>query len=290
MKTWSDYKITEISIGDKGYPSGLLEIKNPPKKIYVRGKLNKELFEKSIAVVGSRRATQYGKAVTEKFVGDLVASNTTIISGFMYGIDTYAHKMTVEYGGKTVAVLGCGLDVCYPVENEILYTKILESGGVVISEYEPKAKPHLWKFPQRNRIVVGLSTLGVLVVEAGEASGSLVTAEIAIKSGKEVFAVPGPITSTTSAGTNNLIKDKKAKMILGIGDVIKEKIVKEKSKSNNSLDGLEREIYNLLLSEPLSTDEVVRALKKDVVEVGTALSIMSMKGLITELAGKFYVK
>src|SRR3989344_1792126 len=148
-------------------------------KYFYRGNWNEKIFKKSIAIVGSRRMTRYGREVIDKFVSAFVAEGVTTISGFMYGVDTEVHQKTVDYGGKTIAVFGCGLDVIYPAENEKLYKEIIKTGGSVVSEYEDNAKPHLWKFPQRNKIVVNLASLGVLVIEAGENSGSLVTAKIA---------------------------------------------------------------------------------------------------------------
>lgn len=190
-------------------------------KYFYRGEWSEEIFKKSIAIVGSRRMTRYGKEVVDNFIASFVANGATTISGFMYGVDTEVHQKTVDYGGKTVAVFGCGLDVIYPLENEKLYQQILETGGLTISEYEASAKPHLWKFPQRNKIVASLASLGVLVVEAGDKSGSLITAKLAKKMGKKVYAVPGPITSSTSEGTNVLIKEGEAIMVTEPGDIIK---------------------------------------------------------------------
>lgn len=278
MKTWNKWPIVEI------------EIKNPPKKVFVRGNLNYSLLEKSIAVVGTRRMTNYGKDVVERLVFDLVRAGVTIISGFMYGVDTQAHKVAIEAQGKTIAVFGCGLDVCYPPENDSLYTQILEGGGAVVSEYEASSKPHLWKFPQRNRIVAGLSSLGVLVIEAGEASGSLITAEIARKQGKKVFAVPGHINSSESFGTNRLIRDGKAKMVLDVHDILGGEEKREEDFASFNLSPLEKEIFDLLMAEPQMIDDLAKKLKKDVVEVSSMLTMMSLKGLIYESAGNYYLK
>lgn len=259
-------------------------------KYYFRGDWNEKLFKKSIAIVGSRQMTKYGGEVTDKFVADFVANGVTTISGFMYGVDTLVAQKTVEYGGKHIAVLGCGLDVIYPSENEKLYLQILESGGLIISEYEPNAQPHLWKFPQRNKVVVKLSTLGVLVIEAGEGSGSLITAKIAIKSGKNVYAVPGPITSKVSRGTNELIKKGEAKLVTSISDILK---IKNKLDINNknsmNLVGLENIIYKILENEPLEIDEISRKTGESVIEIGSTLSLMGIKNLVTESGGKYYL-
>lgn len=156
------------------------------------------LVKNSIAIVGSRMMTRYGREVVDKFVCDLTANGITTISGFMYGVDTEVAKKTLEYGGRHIAVFGCGLNHIYPPENKKLYEEIIESGGSIVSEYEDNAKPSIWKYPQRNKIVVNLASIGVLVVEAGENSGSLVTAKLAKKAGKKVWAVPGPINSSRS--------------------------------------------------------------------------------------------
>ena len=184
-----------------------------------------EIFENSLAVVGSRDMSLYGKEVIAKFVPDLVSNKITIISGFMYGVDVESHQKCLECGGKTVAVLGCGLNVLTSKENDSLYTKILENGGLVISEYEANLKPTRWSFPQRNRIVAGLSTLGVLVVEAKLKSGSLITAKIGQKQGKKVYVIPGQITSETSEGTNYLIKNNLGKMVTSAADILNDSVL-----------------------------------------------------------------
>lgn len=259
-------------------------------KYYYRGTWDEKIFKKSIAVVGSRRMTRYGKEVTDKFISELVASGITTISGFMYGIDTEVHQKTIDYGGITVAVLGCGLDIIYPPENEKLYISILENRGLIISEYEPDSKPHLWKFPQRNKVVAGLATLGVLVIEAGDNSGSLITANLAIKMKKKVFAVPGPINSTVSKGTNELIKSGKATMVTSPNDITGNRSHSaEASRDKPEMNALENKIFSALESEPLNADEIAMQINESVVEVGTTLSVMGIKGLVTESGGKYYL-
>lgn len=289
MKHWSDYSIQTVNIKDNNYPGLLKKLSNPPRRLFFRGSLEEKIFRKSLAIVGSRRMTQYGKMVVGKFVPALVAQKVTIVSGFMYGVDTQAHKECLECGGKTVAVLGCGLNVVYPPENEKLYLRILETGGLVISEYEPETKPQLWTFPQRNRIVAGLSTLGVLVVEAGGKSGALITARFAKEQGKRLFCVPGPITSSVSVGTNTLIKNHQAKMVLTPDDIIGRKIETPSLFSSIELSPLERKIYQALEREPLTVDELARAINKNVAETGEILSVMAIKGLICETVGKYYL-
>ena len=239
--------------------------------------------------------TRYGKETVDRFVSEFVANGITTISGFMYGVDTEVHQKTVDYGGCTVAVFGCGLDIIYPPENEKLYKQILEARGLVISEYKPNAKPHLWKFPQRNKIVAGLASLGVLVIEAGEKSGALITAKLAKSMGKKVYAVPGPINSAVSLGTNELIKSGNAIMATEPKDIIK---IRSSSASSTSLRAtvdkpkmniLELEIYKVLQIEPLDIDEIAAKIGGSVVEVGSTLSVMSLKGLLTESGGKYYL-
>ena len=235
--------------------------------------------------------TRYGRDVVDKFVSVFVAEGITTISGFMYGVDTEVHQKTVDYGGRTIAVFGCGLNVIYPPENRKLYEEIIKSGGSVVSEYDDDAKPHLWKFPQRNKVVAGLASLGVLVVEAGEKSGALITADLARKMKKKVYAVPGPITSRISVGCNNLIKSGEAIMATSAGDILKIKSTTIHS-SPSTVHGLspqEAKIYKVLQLEPLDIDEIAMKIEGNIVEIGSVLSIMSLKGLLTESGGKYYL-
>ena len=262
------------------------------KTLHFRGVDPVTINKKSIAIVGSRRMTRYGREVVDRFVTDFVGNGITTISGFMYGVDTEVHQKTVDYGGKTVAVFGCGLDVIYPAENEKLYREIIESGGSVVSEYEDSAKPHLWKFPQRNKVVVSLASLGVLVIEAGENSGSLVTAKIAKKMGKKVWAVPGPINSKVSVGCNELIKSGDAVMATNASDILGKRLVNSAERlvvTTPTLTTYEEKIYKLLQIEPMEIDEIAQKLGESVVEIGSILSIMGIKGLVTESGGKYYL-
>ena len=286
---WYNYPIQKTKVDHKNYPGVLKEIKNPPKVLFYRGKLDQTLFKKSLAVVGTRRMTRYGRMVVDQFLSGLVSQKITIISGFMYGIDTEAHQKCLEYNGQTVAVLGNGLNILYPPENEKLYQQILDADGAILTEYEPEFKPQLWTFPQRNRIVAGLSTLGVLVVEAGEKSGSLITARLAKKQGKKVFAIPGPVTSTVSVGTNRLIQTHQAKMVVCADDILGKKISKPTLFETSPLAPLEKKIYQALQTEPLTVDELAKITGKNVIEVSQLLSLISLKGFITESAGKFYL-
>ena len=155
MKTYLNYKVEKISFGDKSYPKNLTKISSPPKQIYCRGDSNSGILSKTIAVVGTRQITNYGKIVIDEFVSAFTANGITTISGFMYGVDTQVHKKTLEYGGKAISVFGNGLNYIYPPENDKLYSEILNSGGLVVSEYESDMKAQLWTYPARNRIVAG---------------------------------------------------------------------------------------------------------------------------------------
>lgn len=261
------------------------------KTLHFRGQDPYKINKKSIAIVGSRQMTRYGREVADKFVADFVGNGITTISGFMYGVDTEVASKTIEYGGRHIAVFGCGLDYIYPPENKKLYDEILKSGGSIVSEYENSAKPSMWKFPQRNKIVVNLASIGVLVIEAGENSGSLVTAKIAKKIGKKVWAVPGPINSRVSAGCNQLIKNGDAQMATAAKDIAECQITNDKLQIQNKDYGnkQEEQIYKALELEPLEIDEIARKLDLSVVEIGTTLSIMGIKSLITESGGKYFL-
>lgn len=197
-------KIKTIKIKDKNYPEKLKYIYHPPKELYILGDVS-ILNETAIAIVGCRNCSEYGKKVSYQLAQNLSREDIIIISGLAKGVDTYAHQGTISVNKKTIAVLGCGLDIVYPPENKELYKEILQNGGAIISEYPLGAKPLKQHFPARNRIISGLSD-GVLVVEARQRSGTLITVEHALEQGKDVYAIPGSILSKFSEGTNELIK------------------------------------------------------------------------------------
>ncbi len=198
-------KIKTITLGDEDYPEKLKYIYAKPQRLYVLGN-EKLLNEKSIAIIGCREATEYGLKNAYKFAYELAQKGVCVISGFARGIDTYSHKGAVAAKGKTIAVLGCGLDIVYPPENVELYKQIIVNGGAIITEYPLGSKPEKQHFPARNRIISGLSD-GVLVVEAKKRSGTMITVEHALDQGKNVYAIPGNINSDNSYGTNELIKE-----------------------------------------------------------------------------------
>jgi len=281
-----------ITIKDEKYPKLLKKIgKSAPKKLYYKGALDKEIFENCLAVVGSRQMTTYGKQVVDKIVFEIAAAGITIVSGFMYGVDAASHKATLKVGGRTIAVMPCGIDLIHPEYQQDLYLEILNNNGLIVSEYEEKMKPENWTYPQRNRIVAGLS-LATLIIEAGEKSGSLITANFAKKFGRKLFVVPGPITSENSKGIMQLIKSgatpiASAKDILdyykinrGVTPVIS---VKKK------MGTLEEKIIEKLKNEPLNIDDLARNLEIPASQIGVILSIMELKGLIRQEGVKYYV-
>lgn len=204
VKYMEKYNIGIITIKDEDYPKDLLHIYDAPAILYYKG--NKELLHTNmIAIIGCRDCSLYGKEVSIKFSQELAKKGITIISGMAKGIDSYSHIGCIKAGGKTIAVLGSGIDIIYPKENSLLYDKILSTGGLILSEYVIGTKPSKLNFPARNRIISGLSK-GVIVVEAKEKSGTLNTVDFALEQGKEIFVIPGNITSNNSVSTNELIK------------------------------------------------------------------------------------
>lgn len=207
------------TLADKIYPENLKKIDNPPLRLFIKGAI-KAADKRALAVVGSRRMSRYGEKVTQKLVADLVREKITIVSGLARGIDTIAHQTALKAGGRTIAVLGSGLEKIYPPENKNLVEEIIKGHGAVVSEFPPEQPPAVLNFPARNRLIAGLS-LGVLVIEGAARSGSLITARWAAEQGKEVFAVPGPIDAVNSQAPLFLIKQG-AKAVETIEDILEE--------------------------------------------------------------------
>jgi DNA processing protein len=281
-----------ISRDDIKYPALLKDIgREAPKQLYYRGNMDL-LGSDCLAVVGSRRMTIAGRQIAEKLVGQIAAAGITIVSGFMYGVDATSHKAAVDAGGRTIAVMPCGIERVHPEYQLKLYNDILENKGLIISEYEGDTQPGFWTYPARNRIVAGLSK-AALVIEAGEKSGSLITANLAKKFNRKVFAVPGPIVSLVSAGTNGLIKSGKAQMVLDAGDILEFFKIKNnsgKKESKLNLNNTEEKIISMLQTEPMEVDLLARKLNKNAAELGKAISIMEIKGQIKKENGKYYVR
>lgn len=282
-----------VTIEDKNYPKLLSKIYDPPQLLYYKGHL-KTANEFTLAVVGSRKYSSYGKQVTEQLVKDLSTNNLTIVSGLALGIDSLAHEAVLDVHGKTIAVLGSGLDRenIYPSQNRYLANKIIASEGIVFSEFPLGSLPLKHHFPQRNRLISGLS-LGVLVIEAGFKSGSLITANHALEQNREVFAVPGNIYSPNSAGTNHLIKQG-AKLVSSTNDIIETlNLTQIVSYINNKKiipDSPEEEkILTVLTYEPIHIDDLIYLTKLDTAITNSTLVVMEMKGMVKNLGNMQYV-
>ncbi|WP_003541171.1 DNA-processing protein DprA [Desulfotomaculum nigrificans] len=288
----NDIGCSVITIEDDDYPTLLKDIYDPPPALFVRGKLpNHE--RTAVAVVGSRKPSPYGLAAAEDIATELARSDIVIISGMARGIDTAAHRGALKGKGTTVAVLGCGPDVVYPKENARLMDKIIEQGAV-ISEFPPGMAPLAWHFPARNRIISGLSQ-AVLVVEAAEKSGALITADFALEQGRDVLAIPGNITSPNSVGTNKLIRQgarlvTKAEDILeelGLGTLYLNQI---SSSPDFNFTAGERDLWEVLSYQPMSLEQLVEASKLSPQDTAAAITMLEIKGLVRLLPGKVYVK
>jgi len=300
--------IRMISLLDSKYPKNLSAIYDPPLILYVKGTLIPE-DEAAIAIVGSRHPTIYGMRCSVRFASELAERGFTIVSGFARGIDGEAHRGALKVKGRTIAVLGSGLDVVYPKEHVSLYQDILESGAIV-SEFPLGTAPAAFNFPRRNRIISGFA-MGILVVEASQRSGSLITARIAAEEGREVYAVPGPIDSIASFGTHQLIQTG-AKLVTGVEDILEdlapqiqaslcslqssEKNLPEKEKKQEDLVGIikEREnndpILNLLADQPLSFDEIVVGLNENPVKISSRMTQLELQGVVKRVFGGRYVR
>jgi DNA processing protein len=284
-------KIDYVPFGEKYYPESLMQIEDPPIGLFIKG--NKKILSEDlkIAVVGARKITSYGEQVTESLVRELCSHGFTIVSGMALGIDAIAHKSAIENRGMTVAILGCGVDCPFPRENERLYEEILDSGGSIISEYPLGMPPNQGTFPARNRIIAGLCK-AVLVTEAAEDSGSLITAEHAVRQKKPVFAVPGPITSRTSIGTLKLIKQG-AVIAISAEDILKELEIKNQKSNlktiiqNLKLSEDEEKIYKALQDEELTIDEISNSTKIKADKLSSMLSEMELNGVIRSSGGIF---
>jgi DNA processing protein len=285
-----DIKIVDIN--SPSYPEMLRQAEDAPVVLYARGDLQSN-DRYAIAIVGSRKPTPYGMSVAENISGDLASMGFTIVSGMARGIDAISHKGALSAGGRTIAVLGSGLDVPYPAENKGLMDKIAGS-GYVVSEFPPGTPPDKENFPRRNRIISGLS-FGVLVIEATADSGSLITAGYALEQGREVFAVPGNITSPTSAGTNELIKrgailTRKADDIVGELAPVLKGFIRSKEKTKIEVTDEEKKICNLLTGEPRHVDNISRESGLPTSKVLEILLRLELKGAIRQITGnRFYL-
>jgi DNA processing protein len=276
---------------DEAYPRLLREIYSAPPVLYVLGTLE-PADEWAVAVVGTRRATSYGRQVAQQLAGDLARNQITVVSGLARGIDSAAHKAALDAGGRTIAVFGCGLDTVYPPENRNLAKRIMKQGALV-SEYPLGTKPEARNFPPRNRIISGL-TLGTVVVEGGVKSGALITARDALEQNREVFAVPGNINYRQSRGTNRLIRDSEAKLVASVEDILVElnlTAAKQQAEVRRVVPANKTEALLLkhLSTEPVHIDEICREVAMTVAEVSSTLTLMELKGLVRQVGAMNYV-
>jgi len=292
-KVWDKIEKQGIKIltwEDEAYPQRLKEIDQPPPVLYIRGEyLPDDLF--AVAIVGTRRATPYGRQITEELSSFLAANGMTVISGLARGVDSVAHQATLKAGGRTIAVLGSGVDKIYPPEHRVLAEQMMERGAI-ISDYAPGTPPDASNFPPRNRIISGLS-LAVVVVEAGETSGALITAEFAAEQGREVFAVPGSILAPQSKGTNKLIQNG-ALPLLSVTDLMQALDITRvgEHKAARKImpsDAIEAKLLTLLTSEPMQIDEIRNQSDLPIEKVSATLALMELKGMVRQVGGMNYV-
>jgi DNA processing protein len=284
--------VEAVPITSNNYPKRLKEIYNPPPLLYFRGSLD-FLKNNCIAVVGTRKFSPYGKQAVEELTSELARSGITIISGLALGIDSLAHKATLSSKGKTIAVLGSAVnkECVYPSTNRHIANEILESGGAILSEYPVGTMPTKYTFPMRNRIVSGLS-LGILVIEAPESSGTLITAKYALDQNRDIFSVPGGIYNNNSSGTNNLIKQG-AKIVTCANDILEElniqmvfKEIEKKITASNNEEGI---ILDILSKEPTHIDKIKVSSKLNINALSSTLTIMEIKGMVKDMGGKNYI-
>ncbi len=286
------FQVQYLTIWDRDYPASLKQISDPPVILFYKGTVSEE-HRQAIAIVGTRTPSSYGKVVTTEIVRELTARNITIVSGMARGIDAVAHHTALRNEGQTIAVLGCGIDRCYPPENRPLYTDI-PNHGAIFSEYLIGTGPDATNFPKRNRIISGLSQ-GTLVIEAGDRSGALITAVYALNQNREVFAIPGNINSPKSRGTNTLIKQG-AKLVQSVDDILEEisgwttPDNRPPKPAPDNLSELETAILSKLSNEPKHIDRLVMELKESPAIILSGLLNLELLGLVQQLSGKMFIR
>ena len=290
LEKLDSFGVKVLTWHDRDYPARLKEIYDYPPILYVRGSLLPD-DEWCLAVVGTRRVSVYGRQVTEEITADLARNKITIVSGLAKGTDTIAHRSALDAGGRSIAIFGCGLDIVYPSENASLARSIIQQGAL-ISEYPLGVRPRPDNFPRRNRIMSGLS-LGVLVVEAGDTSGALITANMALEQGREVFAIPGSILSPASRGTNRLIQEG-AKLVRGYADILEElnlTTVAQQMEMKELIPASDTEsmLLKQLSAEPIHIDELCRNSGLHISAISSTLAMMELKGMVKQIGSMSYV-
>lgn len=293
-KVWDRIEAQGISIltwNDETYPQRLKEIEQPPPVLYLRGDyIPDDLY--AVAIVGTRRVTAYGRQITEELSSFLAANGITVISGLARGVDAIAHQAALKAGGRTIGVLGSGVDKIYPPEHRQMAEQIMAGHGAVVSDYAPGTPPDASNFPPRNRIISGLS-LAVVVIEAGETSGALITAEFAAEQGREIFAVPGSILAPQSKGTNKLIRNG-AQPLLSVTDLMQALNLTRMGEQKAArkiipTDATEARLYSVLGPEPLHVDEIRNQTELPIEKVSATLALMELKGMVRQVGGMNYV-
>jgi len=289
---FKNYQIKTIFLGDEKYPKMLSEIYDPPVILYCRGDIDL-LNTLSIAIVGSRKHTYYSRIVLEKIIPQLVQAGVTVLSGLALGVDGLAHYLTLENSGKTVGVLGCGVESIYPTSNKTLGERILGNEGLIISEFPPGTPPFKQNFPLRNRIIAGIS-VGTLVVEAKYDSGSLITAGLAAEFGREVFAAPGNIDNFASEGCNQLIKQG-GKLVTSVEDIFSELRIKGISDDMIKIPQPENKeeevIFKILQNGALPVDKIAKSTNLDIVALNSLLTMMEISGKVERVGqGNYRLK
>jgi len=277
----------EININNEIYPSKLKEIKNPPKKLFLRGNL--ELLQSNaIAIVGSRECTSYGFYQSYEFGKELSKKGICVISGLAQGIDTAAHLGAMHQKGKTIAVLGTGINKIYPKENEILAESIIKNGGLIISEYGLYEERKSENFPKRNRIMSGLSQ-GILVIEARKKSGTLITARYAKEQGRKVFSLPGDVDVINSSGTNELIKNG-AILLTEVKDILDEFEIQNEEYKKEEVNQEYKKVYDVLTNVPMHINEICKKTNSSMAEVNQIITMLEIEGLIKSLPNNEFIK
>jgi len=295
LKSAENLHVKVVTLVDPEYPQLLREIDDPPLVLYIRGDVSFDPA-RAIAVVGTRRSTRYATIVAGRLASQLAMKGISVVSGLAAGTDAAVHQGVLDVAGHTIAVMGCGVDRVYPKRNQEIYDGVVETGSV-ISEYPPGTRPAKWTFPQRNRIIAGLCR-GVVVIQAPERSGALITARLALEQGRDVFAVPGNITNRTSEGSNRLIRDG-AKLVMSVDDILDEypdllqlkSIAADADKEEGpTLGETEQAVLDLVGLEPVHVDDIIGRADLSPTEASHILLLLQLEGLIDEVEGGRYIR
>lgn len=295
LQTLEKTGVTALPLNHPLYPSRLREITDPPIVLYMKGQLTPQELDHSIAIVGTRRPTTYGQRLAKEFARGLAEAGATVVSGMAVGVDSLCHWGAIEGGGRTVAVLASGPDLCYPTSNKPLYNGLVDgTHGAVLSEFFPGTKPEPWRFPARNRIISGLSK-GVVVIEAGATSGSLITADIGFEQSREIFAIPGRVDAPMSMGCNKLIAANKAQLVMNYIDVLNalnwvSVPTPREVPTMVELFGREKEVFELVTSEPVHFDVLSQKLEMSAGELSATLTMLELAGIVERLPGDWYAR